>query len=75
MKRRIESLIQEMVEQQKAKLLSCARRIVPNATSDDVLQPNDFPVLEHHPHFRYEEGILDGLQAAQAALLAAFKDL
>ncbi len=74
MKRRIESLMQEMVEQQRAKLLSSARRIVPNATSDDILQPNDFPELENHPHFRYEEGILDGLQAAQAALLAAFKD-
>ena len=67
--------MQEMVEQQRTKLLSCARRIVPNATSDDILQPNDFPALETHPHFRYEEGILDGLQTAQAALLAAFKDL
>lgn len=74
MKRRIESLMEEMVDQQKTKLLSCARRIVPRATSDDILQPNDFPELENHPHFRYEEGILDGMQAAQAALLAAFKD-
>lgn len=66
--------MQEMVEQQRTKLLTCARRIVPNATSDDILQPNDFPELENHPHFRYEEGILDGLQAAQAALLAALRE-
>lgn len=70
----IKSLMQEMVEQQRTKLLTCARRIVPNATSDDILQPNDFPELENHPHFRYEEGILDGLQAAQAALLAALRE-
>ena len=73
MSQEIRALMQEMVEQQRAKLLACARRILPYATSDDILQPNDFPELENHPHFRYEEGILDGLQAAQAALLAALR--
>lgn len=70
---KIPSLMQELIEQQRAKLLSCARRIVPHVTSDDILQPNDFPELESHPHFRYEEGILDGLQVAEAALLAALR--
>jgi hypothetical protein len=74
MKNEITSLMQELVEQQRSKLLTCARRIVPTATSDDILQPNDFPELENHPHFRYEEGILDGLQVAQAALLRAEKE-
>jgi len=40
-------------------------------TEEDLLQPNDFPELELHPHFRYEEGILDGLMVARTALLAA----
>lgn len=75
MRERIRPLLQEMVEQQRAKLLACARRIVPQATSDDILQPNDFPELENHPHFRYEEGILDGLQSAQAALSALFSEI
>ncbi len=52
--------MQEMVEQQRARLLACARRVVPCATSDDILQPNDFPELELHPHFRYEEGFWMG---------------
>jgi hypothetical protein len=65
-----ENLLNQLIEQQKAKLLESGRRIVPNLTSDDILQPNDFPELEFHPHFRYEEGILDGLQVARAALAA-----
>lgn len=66
----VETLMQELIVGQKKKLLSSAERIIPNITLDDLLQPNDFPELELHPHFRYEEGILDGLQVAYAALLA-----
>ena len=57
-----------MITQQKAKLLKIATEIVPYVTSDDILQPNDFPELESHPFFRYEEGVLEGLQSALAAL-------
>jgi hypothetical protein len=64
------SLFDEMIEGQKAKLLQIAKRIVPHVIEDDLLQPNDFPALEHHPIFRYEEGVLHGFQAAKAACLA-----
>jgi hypothetical protein len=67
------ALLNELIEGQKQKLLASAQRIVPHVTSDDLLQPNDFPELELHPHFRYEEGILDGLQVAMAALAARLK--
>jgi hypothetical protein len=63
-------LLDELILGQKKKLLSTAKRIVPQIIEDDLLQPNDFPALEFHPHFRYEEGILDGLQVARTALLA-----
>lgn len=63
-------LLDELIQGQKKKLLSTARRIVPHVTDDDLLQPNDFPELEFHPHFRYEEGILDGLQVAKTAIMA-----
>ena len=63
-------LFNEMIEGQKAKLLQIAKRIVPQVIEDDLLQPNDFPALENHPIFRYEEGVLHGLQAAKAACLA-----
>ncbi len=67
---RFERLFDEMIEQQKAKLAEVAGEIIPNLTSDDLLQPNDFPALENHPYFRYEEGLLAGLQAARIAFLA-----
>lgn len=64
------NLLQELIDQQKQKVYQTARRIVPHITPDDLLQPIDFPELEHHPHFRYEEGILDGMQVVAAALRA-----
>jgi hypothetical protein len=64
-------LLQELIDQQRQKLFTVARRILPYVTPDDILQPNDFPELELHPHFRYEEGILDGLLVAETALRTA----
>ncbi len=66
----IESLLTEMIELQKSKLLTTATRIIPHLTMDDLLQPNDFPMLENHAEFRYEEGILAGLLSLQSAMQA-----
>ncbi len=69
-----EQMLVDMIERQRKKLLDIARRIVPQATSDDVLQPCDFPELETHPIFRYEEGLFEGLHTALTALRALKKD-
>jgi hypothetical protein len=61
--------LEEMVEMQRAKLLKVAEEIVPYVTTDDILQPCDFKELEAHPYFRYEEGVLEGLQSALTACL------
>ena len=66
----LEALFDELLASQEEKLLSCASSIVPQVTSDDILQPNDYPELETHPYFRYEEGVLKGLHAAKMAVLA-----
>jgi len=66
----VEMTLEELVSMQKKTLLALGRRIVPALTPEDVLQPNDYPELESHPEFRYEEGILAGLQSAQVALRA-----
>ncbi len=66
----VEQLLTELITYQQAKLLATARKIIPDATADDILQPNDFPELENHPHFRYEEGLLHGLLTFQTALRA-----
>jgi hypothetical protein len=72
---KIEEIFDILIEAQQKKLLSCAMRIIPNIIADDLLQPNDFPALENHPYFRYEEGILEGLHTARMAYLAKLKDL
>ncbi len=63
-------ILDELIEQQKKVVLKTAKRIVPHIIEDDLLQPNDFPELEMHPHFRYEEGILAGLYLVQQAFAA-----
>lgn len=66
----MEKLFDELVDGQREKLLKFARGVIPNFTTDDLLQPNDFPELERSPLFRYEEGVLEGLLTARMAYLA-----
>lgn len=63
-------ILDELVQQQRKKVFSLAREIVPYITEEDVLQPNDFPELENNPIFRYEEGVLEGLLSVRMALSA-----
>jgi len=67
----MQKLLDELIDQQKLKLMKMAQKYIPNFTEDDMLQPNDYPVLENSVHFRYEEGILEGLMTAKTALLCA----
>lgn len=64
----VDAVLVELVEFHKAELLKSGRRIVPHLTPDDVMQPNDFSELEYNPYFRYDEGVLAGVQAARTAL-------
>jgi hypothetical protein len=69
----IERMIDEIVAMQQKTLLTMGRRIVATLTPEDILQPNDYPELNHHPEFRYEEGVLAGVQTVQMALRACLK--
>lgn len=66
----VDALFEELIEAQKKTILSVGRQMIPHLTEEDILQPNDFPELENHPIFRYEEGVLAGLLSAQMALRA-----
>lgn len=68
--RKLHTILDELIEGQLKKVYDCAQQILPNITKDDILQPNDFPELENHPYFRYEEGVLEGLMTTKMALLA-----
>lgn len=67
---KLDDLLAELIALQQAKIMTCAESIIPNITTDDLLQPNDFAELENHPYFRYEEGVLEGLRTARMAILA-----
>lgn len=68
------SCLEEMIVQQRKNLLSIARRVFPHLTPEDILQPQDYPELNFDPDFRYEEGVLVGLESALAALRCVFQE-
>lgn len=70
-----ERLFDQMIEQQRSKVLKLAREAIPHLGPEDVLNPNDFPELKAHPTFEYEDGILAGLVAAQIALRTELRAL
>ena len=72
---RLKELFNELIAKQEEKLLASATSLIENITSDDILQPNDYVELENHPYIRYEEGVLKGLQTAEMAFLAWFKEV
>ena len=63
-----EVLLQELIEHQQNKVLKVAREIVPDATPEDIRNPQDFPDLVADPLFNYEDGILTGYLTLQTAL-------
>ena len=63
-----EKLIQELIVHQQYKVLKVARDIVPNLTSEDIRNPQDFPELLADTLFNYEDGILTGFLTIQTAL-------
>ena len=63
-----EQLIQELIQHQQSKVLKVAREIVPDATPEDIRNPQDFPDLVADTLFNYEDGILTGYLTLQTAL-------
>ncbi len=63
-----ETRLQEMIEFQREKLLKLAREILPDATPEDLRNPQDFPDLVKDPLFNYEDGLLAGYLAVQIAM-------
>lgn len=74
MEKKLLQLLDELIQQKNEFLLKEAQKFYPYMTYDDLLQPNDFPLLENHPIFRYEEGVLHGMQAMQTAIRALLKN-
>jgi len=68
--RQIEELFEELVTQQRSKVLGLARRIDPSLSAEDLLSPDDFPSIAQDPRFNFEDGLLAGLGTARTAVRA-----
>ena len=66
----IDTLFEELIDAQRAKLIALAKRIDPSLTADDLLQPHDHARLASHPSYQFEDGLLAGLLSARAAFAA-----
>ena len=64
----VTQMLEEMVEHQQVKVLKVARGIIPDATPEDIRNPQDFPELSSDSLFNYEDGILTGYLSLQIAL-------
>jgi hypothetical protein len=71
----LERLLDEMIVQQRARVLAHARRLNAKLTDDDVQQPHDFPELAGSAEWNYEDGILAGYLAVQAAMRASIRKI
>lgn len=69
----IDRLLEQMVEQQRRKVLETARRRVPHLTPEDVMTPEAYPEIYGDGPFNYEDGILNGLLSAQIAIRAQLR--
>jgi hypothetical protein len=67
----LDALLEEMIADQRERLLALARRLEPDLGPDDVLQPHDHPKIAASPDFNFEDGILAGYLAFRAALRAS----
>jgi hypothetical protein len=68
--RDVDRILEEMIVQQRGKVLRVAREFAPQATPEDIMNPHDIPELARAPVFHFEDGILSGLISAQMALRA-----
>ena len=69
----IEALLDELVIHQRRRVALHAARLRPNVTDEDLLQPDDLEELRTSPEWNYEDGILNGYLAAQAAIRRMLK--
>ncbi|AAF39104.1 hypothetical protein C6H88_01220 [Chlamydia muridarum str. Nigg] len=74
MKNKIFELLNHLYSKQEKRLMTLGTSMVPELTTEDLLQPMDYDELEGNPSFRFEEGVLSGIGEVRAALYSFFSD-
>jgi hypothetical protein len=67
---RVDRLLEELIEQQRRKVLEHGQTLVPALTSEDVMNPDGYPELAESGPFNYDDGLLAGYIASQMAIRA-----
>ncbi len=65
----LDLLLEEMIDQQRQKVVQTAQRIQPGLSEDDLRDPHSFPQVNSRPEFCFEDGILSGIIAARIAVI------
>ena len=69
MKGTVLELLNELEEGQRKHLFDIGRRIIPNLTHEDLLQPNDYPKLEITPILDMKRGFWQASKALRLRYL------
>jgi hypothetical protein len=69
----VEAVLEELMAYQHKRVLEHARRLNPRVTADDIMNPVDVPELARDAEWNYEDGVLAGYRAAQAAIRARLR--
>ena len=73
LERWLDSLLEELIGQQRARVSARAQALNPRLTEEDLLQPHDIPELRSDPEWNYEDGVLAGFYASQMAIRASLR--
>lgn len=71
----LEKTLSLLHEQQANKARAMARRIRPDLTPEDLLNPDNFPDVIADPDFMYEDGLAAGILSAKMAVRARLLEL
>ncbi len=66
----VDSLLGELIEQQRRKVLEHGQALVPSLTSEDVMNPDGYPALAESGPFNFDDGLLAGYISSQMAIRA-----
>jgi hypothetical protein len=74
-KKDLQEIFEQLHKGQKEKAALLARKHNPQLTTEDLLNPDNFPALINDPNFMYEDGIAAGILSAQIAVRAYLNSL
>lgn len=64
----IETVLERLIDQQRAKIVEVAQDIMPHLTAEQAQNPQDYPDITGDAMYNFEDGLLAGLMSARLAL-------